>query len=251
MIRDITADDTFNDHLIIFAWDNRLLKVLHYIIEMKKRCGITRSILIVASEDSSVSWDGIDDEISRLTGDPTDEKVLKRAAIESSSNVIILGDERNRELADARSILIVLAVKSISKSIHVCVEAMDVDNIASLRMARADHIISIPNLREKLLAQSSLTHYVSHIYRELFDLEREHSIITISFRESFRGESINELSRALYEKNMVLIGIWDSKTEKVLLNPRRNYIVEENDNLIILVNMNNLDHTLASHLICG
>ncbi|MHC9543993.1 MAG: NAD-binding protein [Vulcanimicrobiota bacterium] len=251
MIRDITADDTFNDHLVIFAWDDKLLKVLHYIIEMKERCGITRDILIVAAEDNAVSWDGIDAEISRLTGDPTDENVLKRAAIGSSCNVIILGDERNSELADARSILIVLAIKSISRNVHVCVEVMDVDNIASLRMARADHIISIPNLREKLLAQSSLTHYVSHIYSELFDLEREQSIITISFRESFRGKSISELSRTLYEKDMVLIGIWDSKTEKVLLNPRRSYIVQENDNLIILVNMNTLDHTLASNLTCG
>jgi len=251
LIRDITADDTFNDHLVIFAWDDKLLKVLHYIIEMKERCGITRDILIVAAEDNSISWDGIDDEINRLIGDPTDEKVLKRAVIESSSNVIILGDEQNSELADARSILTVLAIKSISRNVHVCVEVMDVDNIASLRMARADHIISIPNLREKLLAQSSLTHYVSHIYRELFDLEKEQSIITISFRESFRGKSISELSRTLYEKDMVLIGIWDSKTEKVHLNPRRNYIVQENDNLIILVNMNTLDNTLASNLTCG
>lgn len=251
MIRDITVDDTFIDHLVIFAWDDKLLKVLHYIIEMKERCDITRDILIVAAEDNAVSWDRIDGEISRLIGDPTDENVLKRAAIVSSSNVIILGDERNSELADARSILTVLAIKSMSKNVHVCVEVMDVDNIASLRMARADHIISIPNLREKLLAQASLTHYVSHIYRELFDLERDQSIITISFRESFRGESISELSRTLYEKDMVLIGIWDSKTEKVLLNPRRSYIVQENDNLIILVNINTLDHTLASHLTCG
>lgn len=250
MIRDISIDDSFNDHLVIFAWDDKLLKILHYIIEMKDRCGISRTILIVAAESSAISWDGIEGEVHRLIGDPTDEKVLKRAAIESSYNVIILGDERNRELADARSILIVLAIRSISKRVHVCVEAMDVDNIASLRMARADHIISIPNLREKLLAQASLTHYVSHVYKELFDLEREQSIITISFHESFRGKSISELSRNLYDQHMVLIGLWDQKSEKVILNPARSYVVQEDDNLIVLVRISTFDLSLASQLVC-
>jgi len=250
-MRDITPDDTLRDHLIVFASDDKLLKVLHYIIDMKNRCGITRNILIVAAEDNVISWDRLEDDIYRLIGDLTDEAVLKKACIESSYNVIVLGDGRNRALADARSILIVLAIKSISKSVHVCVEAMDVDNIASLKMARADHIISIPNLREKLLAQASITHYVSHIYRELFDLDREQSIVTISFRESFRGKTISELTKMLYEKEMVLIGLWDRKTERVSLNPRRSYVVQEDDNLIILVKINGFDHTMTSRLVCS
>jgi Trk K+ transport system NAD-binding subunit len=249
-MRDIDIDDTFSDHLVVFAWDDKLLKVLHYIIDMRKRCGITRNILIVAAEDNVISWDRLEGDICRLIGDPTDEEVLRKACIASSYNVIVLGDERNRELADARSILIVLAIKSISKKIHVCVEAMDVDNIASLKMARADHIISIPNLREKLLAQASLTHYVSHIYRELFDLDREQSIITISFRESFRGKTISELAKMLYEKEMILIGLWDRRTEKVSLNPGRSYVVQEEDNLIILVKVDGFDHTMTSRLVC-
>jgi Trk K+ transport system NAD-binding subunit len=235
VIADKTDGTPLKDHLVIFAWDQKIVKILEFINDREKRCGRNAPILIVTDGANGIPWDEIKgDRIYRLCGDSTDDNVLRGADVEKARNIIILADNRARELADARSILIVLALKSISKDLHVCVEVVDPDNIASLKMARADHIISIPNLREKLLAQSAITHYVSHIYREIFDLEKEQSIFSLSCPEDLKGKKVDELSRELYGRGMILIGLWDHKTERVLINPPRSSVPREDDRIVVL-----------------
>jgi Trk K+ transport system NAD-binding subunit len=235
MIMDKSPDISLKDHLVIFAWDQKIVKILDFVLERERRCGRVASNLIITDSGNGIPWDEIKGEgIYRMMGDPTDDKFLRNADVEKGRNIIILADNRSRELADARSILIVLALKSISKELHVCVEVVDPDNIASLRMARADHIISIPNLREKLLAQAAVTHYVSHIYREIFNLRREQSIFSLSFGDEFKGKKVEEISRDLYGRGMIMIGLWDHKLERVHINPPRQSLLRDDDRIVVL-----------------
>ncbi|MDQ7826655.1 MAG: NAD-binding protein [Candidatus Eremiobacteraeota bacterium] len=242
MIIDKEASFTLEDHLVILAWDERLVKVLSHIESRQKLCGLPAINLVISAGANSIPWEKLPGEkVYRLIGDPTDEGLLRAADIEKARNVILLANEKERSVADARSILIILAIKSISKNIHVCVEVVDTDNIASMKLARADHIISIPNLREKLLAQAAVTHYVSHVYKELFDLSTSQSLFAIAVNGDLVGKTVSEASALLYKKEMLLIALSDRKTEKPRINPPRSYCLAREDQILVLANQHTFD----------
>jgi voltage-gated potassium channel len=248
VIIDKSGDQVLKGHLIIFGWEAKLLTILGYIQEREKQCGRSMEKLIISDRGNQIPWDEIGGEkIYRVIGDPTETEVLERAGVKESQNIIILADERERTITDAKSILIVLALKSISHTIHVCVEAVDRNNIASLKLARADHIISIPNLREKLLAQAAITHYVSRIYSELFNLETEQSIFPLYVNHHLTGKTINEASKMLYEKDAILLALWDDKEGKVRINPPRSYVLLEEDTVLVLARHGALDSLHRCH----
>lgn len=242
VIIDKTPEMSLCGHLIFCAWDDKVVEILEYVNFRANQCGTELVSLILTGKDNAITWERISgDKVYRVVGDPTDESVLRLADVEKSHNIIILADERAKKLADAKSILTVLALKSISKRAHICVEAVDSDSIRSLKLARADHIISIPDLREKLLAQSAITHYVSRIYRELFDRYTEQNIFSVPVQVEFVGKSFRETSKHLYEKGAILLALWDEKTGKVHINPPGNYQLHEYDVMMIITNQKNFD----------
>ncbi len=248
MIHEKTPDIHLKDHLIICAWDNRVAKMLHFIREKETKCGIKRPAVILTDKTSTIAWKEIQGEdIYRVIGDLTDEETLRNADLANSYNIIILSNLKEGDLADAKSILIVLAMKSFSRYAHVCVEAAHPDNIASLKLARADHIISIPNIREKLIAQAAVTHYVSHVYRELFDIKQEQNIFSLPVAGEFVGKSFAEVAVKLYDRGMILIALWDHDSGRVHINPPRDRQFVKDDNIVVIARQSEFDFSRA----CG
>ncbi len=248
MVIDKTTDHALSAHLVIFAWEEKLLSILDYVVKREKKCGRSIEKLIIAGNDNTVPWEKLPGEtIFRVIGEPTDNRVLELAEVEKSRNIIILADERERTLADAKSILIVLALKSISREIHVCVEAVDPDNIASLKLARADRIISIPNLREKLLAQSAITHYISNFYSEIFDLQTDQNILPVPVNGDLAGKTVEEVSRELYDKGALLLAVIDNKDGRVRINPSRQHVLVHEESVLVLARQDSLDMLHACH----
>lgn len=248
MIQEKMKDVQLNNHLIICGWDEKVVAILQFILEKERKCGKKRATLILTDKNNTIPWKRIQgDDVYRAVGDLTEEEILATANLDKAYNVILLADEKEHELADAKSILIVLAMKSFSRESHICVEAIHPDNIASLKLARANHIISIPNIREKLIAQAAITHYVSHIYRELFDVRQEQNIFSLPVSEEFLGKRFRDVARKLYERGMILIAIWDHDSEKVQINPPGDRTFGSEDNIIVIARQSDFDFTQA----CG
>lgn len=248
MITEKTKEICLKNHLVICAWDDKVTKILQFIIEKEKKCGRKRPTLILTDKNNTIKWKSIQgQDIYRVIGDLTDEETLKLADLDKAYNIIMLADGKEKDLADAKSILNVLAMKSFSKDAHICVEVVHPDNIASLKLARADHIISIPNIREKLLAQSAVTHYVSHVYKELFDIKREQNIFSLPVNDEFIGKTFGELACKLYERGMILIALWDHGSGRVHMNPSRARKFVKDDNIIVIARQSDFDFSQA----CG
>lgn len=244
MIKEKEASFKLSDHFVIIAFDYKIEKILQCIFKREKSCQRMTTGLLIADRKNTIPWETLDRisnsfDLYRVIGDPADLLTLRIADVEKANNVIILSDDSEGIYADAKSILIVLALKSISRKIQVSVEVVDPDNISSLKLTRADHIISIPNLREKLLAQAAVTHYVSHIYSELLDMRKEQNLASVSVGLELLGKTVREARAVFYDRGMILVAIMDRRSGSVRINPQSSYVITEDDSAVVISKQEN------------
>ena len=107
-----------NDHIIVCNWNEKglpIVKQLHASIVRLKR-----PIVIVAERLEEVDLPDKEDmpeleDVYLIKGDPTQEHSLKRANVHLSFSVIVLADPEQKHLADAKNVLICMAMSSLCK----------------------------------------------------------------------------------------------------------------------------------------
>lgn len=93
-----------------------------------------------------------------------------------------------------------------------------------MRKAGADEIISAGAFSTLLLAQTSLVHGLSTIYKNLLTISEEtNEIYLVNVPENYIGKNFSELGATIYmhrdDKNpIILIGV--KSDERVFLNPK-------------------------------
>ena len=104
------------NHIVICNWNEKGLKIIKEahasIIEDK------RPIVIVSETADSIELSAEEDipefeNVYLVNGDPTNKVILKRANVHQAHSVVILVNQEEREVADSKSILICMAIKSI------------------------------------------------------------------------------------------------------------------------------------------
>ena len=155
--------------------------------------------------------------------------MLKRANVQAAHSVIVLAGPAEGELADAKSILIAMAVASVCKEAgvsktYICVEGISPQNVAHLRRAGAEEIVSASDFAMMLLAQSALAHGLSMVYRNLLTVSGQtNAVYMVPVPASFVGKSFCELGTAMFQNRdptnpVILIG---AQTDGgIIVNPR-------------------------------
>lgn len=220
------------DHIVICNWNNKglpLIKEIHAKIIRHKRPAI-----IISENSDTIQFPEHEDEpefedIYVINGDPANEIILKRANVHQAHTVVVLADPTQGELADAKSILICMGIRSICDEVGVpktytAVEGLSPQNIEHLRRAGADEIISAGDFSTLLLAQSSLVHGLSKVYRNLLTISEEtNEIYLIPVPENYIGKKFSDLGAGIYTsrdaKNpIILVGV--KSGNRVMLNPK-------------------------------
>ncbi|MBS3819767.1 NAD-binding protein [bacterium] len=236
------------NHIVICNWNNKglsLIKEVHAKIVKYKR-----PIIIINEQEDAVEFPEHKDEpefedVYIIKGDPTNEIILKRANVHNAYTVVILADPKQGELADAKSILVCMGVRSICESqntlkTYTAVEGLSPQNLEHLRRAGADEIISAGNFSTLLLAQSSLVHGLSKVYRNLLTISEEsNEIYLLPIPKSYVGKNFSQLGTDIYARRdpqnpIIPIGV---KTEdRVLLNPKPSNFerFQEGDQVIVI-----------------
>lgn len=125
--------------------------------------------LVVVTPDAEVASSLTSDGVEVLTGDPTDEKVLHTAAVESARGVVVSGDD------DARNVLAVLAAKEVNPDVRVVATANEQKHVTKLESVGTDEVINPLSIGGRLLGRTVLSDEAATSTTDLLDGTRSDS----------------------------------------------------------------------------
>ena len=219
------------DHIVICNWNEKgvgIITELHAAIVHDRR-----PIVVVSDQADAADLPDEDDmpqfrDVYLVKGDPAKEVILRRAGAHQAYSVIILADPADGDLADAKSILVAMALRSVCEEAgrertHVCVECIQAQNVEHLQRAGADEIVSAQDFAMMLLSQACLAHGLSKVYRDLLTVSDDtNEVYVVPVPEEFVGKTFADLGAAMYRKRngtnpAILIGVMTSHGPE--LNP--------------------------------
>ena len=219
------------DHIVICNWNDKGIPIM-----LELHAAIVhdpRPVVVVSGSADAAELPDADDmpqfeDVYLIKGSPAREVFLRRANVHQAYSVIILADPADGDLADAKSILIAMAVRSVCDEAsrpktHVCVECLSAQNIDHLRRAGADEIVSASDFAMMLLSQTALVHGLSRVYRNLLTVSGEtNEVYVVPIPGEFVGKSFADLGEAMFESRdrdnpAILIGVM--APDGPMLNP--------------------------------
>ncbi len=241
----------YKNHIVICGWNYQGSKIIDCLLSESKHH--EKPIVILADLDKPPFSS---DKVDFISGLPWRKEDLIRAGILEADSAIILTDIRSEKSQnpDADALMITLAIESLNKDVHTCVQLLSSENREHLENANADEIICLDQVGGNLAVTSALNHGLSKIINELltFNLGSEFYRLKRKIPEEYIGKSFTYAAKDLLDKKMILIAIetdedkvlqekcandWiHSSTElrAMLINPQGEYILRENDSLFII-----------------
>ena len=248
----VTKRTSESGHVVICGWNSQGTRVVKELLESQDR----RAIVILAPRDKCPV---AKDVVEFISGDPTQDFDLQRAGVERADSVIVLTDfSSNPNEADARAILIVLAVEVLNPSVHSCVQILNSANKRHFERAGVDELICLDQIGGNLAVASALNHGVSAVVSELltFNSGSEFYRFTGKNVDAVVGMSFAEAATALIGKKMILLAVEtddtpklrealirdrlhevrtiDSKARVVIVNPQGDYRINTSDALFCI-----------------
>ncbi|MFH1007848.1 MAG: ion channel [Candidatus Latescibacterota bacterium] len=220
---------TTKGHIVLCNWNFKAEDIISELRSDPKSAEMP--IVIVAKTEKKP----VDDEnIFFVRGDPTGETVLLRAHIEEAATAIVLLDEEvEPEARDAKAILTVLTIESLSPEVYTCVELLDPENVQHARRARADEIVVTGELSSRLLVRSALDHGISDVVSELVCGSYGNAFYMVDVPSAYVGRTMEELFGVLKrEYNTILIAL--EHDGKSITNPKLSVVTCQGDRLVVL-----------------
>ena len=140
------TDSQFNlldEHVVILGYGD----LTEPIIENLSRSG-TQFAVVTTNEPAARRLS--DNDIPVLTADPSDEEPLKRIGIADARAAIAATEN------DAQDALAILTAEQLNDEMQILAAAMQRENVAKLRHAGADRVISPSEIGGRLLANSAV-----------------------------------------------------------------------------------------------
>jgi len=208
---------TMKNHFIICGWKRDMSKVLKDIIR-KNQEFIQQEIVIINTANpeeieilrSEPALSGI----SYIHGDYVDESVLNKANLKHAKKILVLADRLvigSVQEVDSRTVMTIITVKAMSKSIYAAAEILDTKFERYLNSANCDEVITTTEYSRSLIANASTGSGISHVISELLDSHTPVELKTVVPPKELIGKKYSEL--ALFytgQDNTILIGILEN-----------------------------------------
>ena len=172
------------NHFIICGWRNELERIIDGVLSVNPALDVSDIVLInnVGSETmqrviNNPKYKGI----NYIHGDFIEEETLRRAKIHQAARVMILSDfsqNYSAQEVDARTVMAVLTIESLSKRIYVVAELLDEKFEKYLKLANCDEIILSQEYSKMIIANASSASGVSNILLGLLSTEHGEGLET-------------------------------------------------------------------------
>jgi voltage-gated potassium channel len=241
----------FSGHTIICGWNFQGEQIVKDLLEANGKN--QRGIVILDNREERPLKDV---RVEFINGDPSNDEDLKRAGVEKASNVIVLTDfTKDASTADARAIMIALAVESLNRGVHSCVQVMHSANRSHLEHAHVDEIICLDQMGGSLAVFSALNHGVSTIVSELLTFNKGSEIYRYGrpLSDEVVGKEYSVVAQDLATRHMSLLGVETDSSEElmklenvdvlhklpennrvIIVNPQSDYKIHQGDALFIV-----------------
>jgi voltage-gated potassium channel len=247
----VTKKVNFSGHTIICGWNfqgERIVKEL-LAANMKQQRGI---VVLHASEERPLK----EERVAFIKGDPSQDTDLIRAGLMRADSVIVLTDlNKGANEADAEALMITLAVESLNRQVHTCVQIMNSANRMHLERAHADEIICLDQVGGSLAVASALNHGVSRIVAELlsFNIGSEFYRYDGQISDSLAGKEFAEAAQLLAQQRIILLAVETDYSAEltqqlssdvvyklpeegraIVVNPQSRYALRQGDALFVI-----------------
>jgi len=180
-----------------------------------------------------------------LEGCPATDAALRRASVATARSAVILADPRQREMADARSALVAIAIEHENPQVHTVMELFSSLSRTHVTGTEVNEIICQGELSEKLIAQSCITPGVKNVFDTLLTASADaNKVLTVEVGAAAAGQSYRQLVRRAIAGDapfMIFGFIVDAPGEPLLVvNPRagsdpgKDTLLRATDRLLLL-----------------
>jgi voltage-gated potassium channel len=205
------------NHFIICGWKRDMSKVLKEIINKNKEF-IPQEIVIINTanpeEIEMLRSDPALSGISYINGNYVDETVLNKANVKHAKKVLVLADRLvlgSVQEVDSRTVMTIITVKSMSKTIYAAAEILDTKFERYLISANCDEVILTSDYSRSLIANASTGSGISHVISELLDVSTPVELNTVIPPKELIGKKYSELSEYyMKQESTILIGILEN-----------------------------------------
>jgi len=240
----------FSGHTIICGWNFQGDRIVQDLLAESAK-GQRGIVILTDCEERPLA----DERVEFIKGDPSHDEDLMNAGIQRANNVIVLTDfTQDANTADAQAIMIALAVESLNREVHSCVQIMNSANAMHLRHAHADEIICLDQMGGSLAVASALNHGVSLIISELLTFNKGTEIYRYDrpLSSALIEKEYSAVAQSLAQQRMVLLAVETDYSEElkklentdilhklpekervIIVNPQSNYVIRQGDALFI------------------
>jgi voltage-gated potassium channel len=210
------------NHTIICGWNRNAIGIIESFSSLSKD---RKTILCLINEMDAEEFQMLKVKHSELDikfvkGDFSSEKILGRASVANAKAAILIPDTSGNNTldnADERTILGVLAIKSLNSEITTCAEVLKRENEGHLLRANVDSIIVNGEFSGFLLSNASVSQGIPRFVKEMLTIESEKSIHQVSIPSNFVGKTFIELSEYFLKNNRgIAIGIMSEEKKMSL-----------------------------------
>ena len=225
----------FSGHTVICSWNFQGERIVEELLsaDQKQQRGI---VILHDSEERPIK----DERVEFIKGDPSQDEDLIRAGVMRADSVIVLTDfTKGTNEADAAALMVVLAIESLNRKVHTCVQIMNSANRVHLERAHTDEIICLDQLGGNLAVASALNHGVSRIVAELltFNLGSEFYRYDRSLSDRLIGKEFTEAVQLLAQQHTILLAIETDSSEELLRQLSGDVVYKlPEENRIMIVN---------------
>lgn len=206
------------DHFIICGWKLSMAKILKEITTNNPGLNLKKIIIIAAIEPDAIElfkqqYPEFQD-ILIIRGEHYSESLLRKANVLKAAKVLILADESGSSSStevDAKTVMTAMTIHSISISIKVCAELLDVKFEKYLKSAHVEDIIFTNEYSKVLIANSFTQVGITKVVNDLLDVHSPAFLKTEEIPEAYYGKKFMELKEHFKTSgNAICIGLLEN-----------------------------------------
>ncbi len=264
----------YENHIIICGWNNRAESIIDtiFLLSKQKQPKIILVNELPEREINTVLDKFRKNRVKFIRGDYTRNAPLERANIKDADAVILLPDLSQIDFssADDKTLLATLNIKSSYSKLKVIAFIMNKENEVHLKRAKADEIFISDQFADFIIASNVLEPGLTNVLSEILNPKGKNTISSLPIPTKFKGRKYEELFQhfktqhkflllgvvsevesigvsdflssdtshldAFIEKKLKEAGKGLGEENKVIvnLNPDDDYIIQENENAIVL-----------------
>lgn len=214
----------YSDHIVICGWNSTARDLVDEL------AGDDYDIPIVLIHDSERS--PARDGVYFVRGNPSDERDLRRAGIETAKSAIVCPIDGS-DVADLQSILTVLAIETIAPDVRTVAEVNNHANVEHFRRARVNEILVTSKLASHLLARSAIYPGLSELVIDLVSGGEGSELYRVHLPEDMGGLTVNDVSARLRAEHKATV-LAVCRNGAIFSNPEAEFVVSDGDDLVVV-----------------